>query len=189
MVNVSSLSAAMEVNRPTVMQYLTAMQTMFLVELLPAWQNKIIKRASSTPKLMLCDSGLMAYLADLGDVDLALNVEDKATTDLVGNLLETWVYQQLMPITDIGRKWKLYHFRNTTGKEIDFILENRNGELICLEVKASEGVKAEHFKNLRWFKEQFGKNRRIWSVVLYTGRDVVRYGEREFALPMAYLWL
>lgn len=132
MVNVSSLSAAMEVNRPTVMQYLTAMQTMFLVELLPAWQNKIIKRASSTPKLMLCDSGLMAYLADLGDVDLALNVEDKATTDLVGNLLETWVYQQLVPITDIGRKWKLYHFRNTTGKEIDFILENRNGELICL---------------------------------------------------------
>lgn len=189
MVNVSSLSAAMEVNRPTVMQYLTAMQTMFLVELLPAWQNKIIKRASSTPKLMLCDSGLMAYLADLGDVDLALNVEDKATTDLVGNLLETWVYQQLVPITDIGRKWKLYHFRNTTGKEIDFILENRNGELICLEVKASEGVKAEHFKNLRWFKEQFGKNRRIWSVVLYTGHDVVRYGEREFALPMAYLWL
>ena len=138
---------------------------------------------------MLCDSGLMAYLADLGDVDLALNVEDKATTDLVGNLLETWVYQQLVPITDIGRKWKLYHFRNTTGKEIDFILENRNGELICLEVKASEGVKAEHFKNLRWFKEQFGKNRRIWSVVLYTGHDVVRYGGREFALPMAYLWL
>lgn len=74
---------------------------------------------------MLCDSGLMAYLADLGDVDLALNVEDKATTDLVGNLLETWVYQQLVPITDIGRKWKLYYFRNTTGKEIDFILENR----------------------------------------------------------------
>ena len=52
---------------------------------------------------MLCDSGLMAYLADLGDVDLALNVEDKATTDLVENLLETWVYQQLVPITDIGR--------------------------------------------------------------------------------------
>lgn len=189
MVNVSSLSAAMEVNRPTVLQYLFALQTMFLAEMLPAWQNKIIKRATTTPKLMLCDSGLMAYLTNLGSVDLALGVEDKARTDLVGNLIETWVFQQLVPITDLGRKWKLFHFRNTSGKEIDFILESRDGELICLEVKASEGVKAEHFKNLRWFKEQFGKDRRIWSIVLYTGQDVLRYGENEYALPMAYLWL
>lgn len=189
MVNVSSLSAAMEVNRPTVLQYLFALQTMFLAEMLPAWQNKIIKCATTTPKLMLCDSGLMAYLTNLGSVDLALGVEDKARTDLVGNLIETWVFQQLVPITDLGRKWKLFHFRNTSGKEIDFILESRDGELICLEVKASEGVKAEHFKNLRWFKEQFGKDRRIWSIVLYTGQDVLRYGENEYALPMAYLWL
>lgn len=189
MVNVSSLSAAMEVNRPTVLQYLFALQTMFLAEMLPAWQNKIIKRATTTPKLMLCDSGLMAYLTNLGSVDLVLGVEDKARTDLVGNLIETWVFQQLVPITDLGRKWKLCHFRNTSGKEIDFILESRDGELICLEVKASEGVKAEHFKNLRWFKEQFGKDRRIWSIVLYTGQDVLRYGENEYALPMAYLWL
>lgn len=189
MVNVSSLSAAMEVNRPTVLQYLFALQTMFLAEMLPAWQNKIIKRATTTPKLMLCDSGLMAYLTNFGSVDLVLGVEDKARTDLVGNLIKTWVFQQLVPITDLGRKWKLCHFRNTSGKEIDFILESRVGELICLEVKASEGVKAEHFKNLRWFKEQFGKERRIWSIVLYTGQDVLRYGENEYALPMAYLWL
>lgn len=189
MVNGSSLSAAIEVNRPTVLQYLYALQTMFLVEMLPAWQNKIIKRAATTPKLMLCDSGLMAHLTDLGSVDLALGVEDKARTDLVGNLIETWVFQQLVPITDLGRKWKLFHFRNTLGKEIDFILESRDGELICLEVKASEGVKVEHFKNLRWFREQFGKERRIWSIVLYTGHDVLRYGENEYALPMAYLWL
>lgn len=189
MVNVSSLSAAMEVNRPTVLQYLFALRTMFLAEMLPAWQNKIIKRATTTPKLMLCDSGLMAYLTNFGSVDLVLGVEDKARTDLVGNLIKTWVFQQLVPITDLGRKWKLCHFRNTSGKEIDFILESRVGELICLEVKASEGVKAEHFKNLRWFKEQFGKDRRIWSIVLYTGQDVLRYGENEYALPMAYLWL
>lgn len=189
MVNVSSLSAAMEVNRPTVLQYLFALQTMFLAEKLPAWQNKIIKRVATTPKLMLCDSGLMAYLTNLGSVDLALGVEDKARTDLVGNLIKTWVFQQLVPITDLGRKWKLCHFRNTSGKEIDFILESRDGELICLEVKTSERVKAEHFKNLRWFKEQVGKERRIWSIVLYTGQDVLRYGENEYALPMAYLWL
>lgn len=125
---------------------------MFLAEKLPAWQNKIIKRVATTPKLMLCDSGLMAYLTNFGSVDLVLGVEDKARTDLVGNLIKTWVFQQLVPITDLGRKWKLCHFRNTSGKEIDFILESRVGELICLEVKASEGVKAEHFKNLRWFK-------------------------------------
>lgn len=144
MVNVSSLSAAMEVNRPTVLQYLFALQTMFLAEKLPAWQNKIIKRVATTPKLMLCDSGLMAYLTNLGSVDLALGVEDKARTDLVGNLIKTWVFQQLVPIADLGRKWKLCHFRNTSGKELDFILESRDGELICLELNNSP-LKREGF--------------------------------------------
>ena len=89
---------------------------MFLAEKLPAWQNKIIKRVATTPKLMLCDSGLMAYLTNFGSVDLVLGVEDKARTDLVGNLIKTWVFQQLVPITDLGRKWKLCHFRNTSGR-------------------------------------------------------------------------
>lgn len=103
-------------------------------------------------------------------------------------MIETWVYQQLVPFTDLSRDWKLYHFRNREGKEIDFILERKNGDLLCFEVKASEGIKSEHFKNLRWFREKFGQGRRIKTVVLYCGWTAQQYSEDEYALPMAYLW-
>lgn len=60
--------------------------------------------------------------------------------------------------------------------------------MICFEVKASEGIKSDYFKNLRWFREQFGKGRHMKTIVLYTGYQVCRYSDDEFALPMACLW-
>ena len=187
-VNVSETAAALEVSRITLNEYLAALETMFLIEKVPVWQPRTADRVTSTPKLMLCDTGLMGHLTGIGTEDALKIVDDKAKSDLLGNLVETWVYQQLVPLTDLGRDWRLYHFRNHAGKEIDFILEHRNGDMICFEVKANEGVKSEHFKNLRWFREQFGKGRKIKTVVLYCGWIIHQYSEDEYALPMAWLW-
>lgn len=188
MINITEAAAALEVNRATLNEYLSALQTMFLVEKIPAWQPRAADRVTTTPKLMMCDTGLMSHLTGIGTANALQIVDDKAKSDLVGNLIETWVYQQLVPLTDLGRDWRLYHFRNRVGKEIDFILEHRNGDMICLEVKASEGMKSDHFKNLRWFREQFGKDRRMKTVVLYCGWTIHQYSEDEYALPMAWLW-
>lgn len=185
--NVSEAAGLFAVSRQTLSEYLAALQTMFLVDMIPAWQPRVADRVTSTEKMLLCDTGLMSYLTGIGHSDV-LKAGDKAKTDLVGNLIETWVYQQLVPLTDLGREWRLYHFRNRMGKEIDFILEHRNGDLICFEVKASEGIKSEHFKNLRWFREQFGKERTMKTVVLYCGWTTCQYSEDEYALPMAWLW-
>lgn len=186
--NLSDIASRLSVSRPTLMSYLAALETMFLIETLPAWQPRTADKVVSKGKLMMCDTGLMSYLAGIGSKAALAVLNDKAKTDLVGNLIETWVYQQLAPLTDVGREWHLYHFRNSEGREIDFILENTEGDLICFEVKASEGVKPEYFKHLRWFRERFGTGRRIKTVVLYCGLEVRQYSEEEYALPMAYLW-
>lgn len=187
-INLSQAASVMEVTRKTMYEYLAALQTMFLIERLPLWQPRVAEQIGADSKLMLCDTGLMSHLVGVEEADALTLPDDKAKTDLVGNLIETWVYQQLAPLTDLGREWSLFHFRNRQGKEIDFILENRKGDMICFEVKASEGVKSDHFKNLRWFREQFGKGRRMKTIVLYTGFQVCRYSDDEFALPMACLW-
>ena len=188
MVNVAEAASVLETSRPTVNEYMAALQTMYLIDKIPAWQPRMEDRTLSSPKLVVCDSGLMSYLTGIENADALKLMDSKATTDLVGKLIETWVYQQLAPLTDIGRDWNLYHYRNQRGKEIDFILEHRNGDMICFEVKASEGVKTDHFKNLRWFREQYGKDRRMKTVVLYCGWTIHQYSEDEYALPMAWLW-
>ncbi len=187
-INLSQAASVMEVTRKTMYEYLAALQTMFLIERLPLWQPRVAEQIGADSKLMLCDTGLMSHLVGVEEADALTLPDDKAKTDLVGNLIKTWVYQQLAPLTDLEREWSLFHFRNRQGKEIDFILENRKGDMICFEVKASEGVKSDHFKNLRWFREQFGKGRRMKTIVLYTGFQVCRYSDDEFALPMACLW-
>lgn len=187
-INMTEVATLLGVSRPTLMQYMAALETMYLVNQVPAWMPRGTDKVLSKPKLLLCDTGLMSYLAGVGSKEPLAVLEDKDKTDLVGNLVETWVYQQLAPLTDIGRDWKIYHYRDSRGREIDFLLENMEGDLICFEVKASEGVKSEHFKHLRWFREQYGKGRRIKTVLLYCGMEVLQYAENEWALPMAYLW-
>jgi hypothetical protein len=186
--NLSQAASALELNRLTLTNYMDALQTMFLIDRIPAWQPRVADRVGKASKLVLCDTGLMSFLSGINASSLLSAPQDKAKTDLIGNLIETWVYQQLAPITDLGREWRLFHFRNAAGKEIDYVLENRCGDLICIEVKASESAKSDHFKDLRWFRKQFGPERKITSVVLYCGRKVFLLSENEVALPMAYLW-
>lgn len=180
--NVSAMSAAMQVNRPTVMQYLNALETFFLVDIIPVWRGPIwkkpaLKHAARTSKLMLCDSGLAAWF---------LGGDDRERLETV---IQTWIYQQLVTMADIGKRWKLSYWRDAWGRQIDFVLENREGDLICLVVRPEESVLDADFADLRHFREQVGKDFRVWSIVLYAGREVKCYGEGEIALPMAYLWL
>ncbi len=186
-INIMDLSSRLEVSRPTLYDYLAALETMYLIERVPFWSEK--KVANFLPKMMFCDSGFMGYLGDFSEASAALSLESKEATDKIGNLIETWVYEQLAPLTDLGREWHLFYYRNRDGKEVDFILENREKDLIAIEVKASEGFKSEHLKNLRWFKEHYGSNRRIKSVLLYCGWETLLLAKDEYVLPMAYLWL
>ena len=128
---------------------------------MPAWMSRESDKVLSKSKLLMCDTGLMSFLAGIGSKE---------------------------PLADVRREWKIYHYRNARGREIDFLLENMAGDLICFEVKTSEGTKSDHFKNLRWFREQYGEKRRIKTVVLYCGIEDCQYSENEWALPMAYLW-
>ena len=189
--NISRASASLALSRATLNKYLSALQAMFLVEEVPAWRPEAAGRTASTPRLMLCDSGLMSHLTGLGAGDAGdarRLADDGARSDLVESLIKTWVCQQLIPLTDLGKDWSLRHFRSRIGKKIDFILEHRNGDMLCLDVKTSEGIKPDYFKDLRWFREQFGQNRRMKTVVLYCGWITQQYSEDEYALPMAWLW-
>lgn len=186
--NISSCARDLELNRITLATYMDLLEMMFLVDRIPAWKPRRGERIATLPKTLIGDTGLMCHLIGINQTKALTNPYDKAQTDLIGNIVETWVYQQLVTLTDINREWSIYHFRNRLGLEVDFLLENRAGDLIAIEVKASETIKSEHFKNLRAFKEAFGKTHPIQSVVLYCGKDVRRFSDDEVALPMAALW-
>ncbi len=179
--NVSELASPFGLSRPTVRDYLTLLERVFLVDLLPPWHTRHINRLVKTPKLHLNDTGLAAALLR---VDAAGLHADRA---LLGQLLETFVFQELRrQASGSAETFAFYHFRNRDDHEVDIVIE-RGSLLAGIEVKASGTVRSEDFRGLRKLQEIAGE-RFVCGVLLYDGEVSVRFGQGLFALPVQTLW-
>lgn len=182
LLNYSDLSRAAAMPRSTLKRYLALLETTFLVETLPAWSANLGKRLVKSPKIMLTDTGLLAYL-------LGLDAERLASERvLLGPLLENFVMMELRKQSAWSRTQpRMFHFRTQTGQEVDIVLEDAAGRVVGIEVKASATVGAGDFKGLRTLAESLGDRFRR-GVVLYTGTASIPFGERLHALPISALW-
>lgn len=182
LVNIAEIAAPFQLSRPTVRDYVTLLERVFLLEPLPAWHANRMKRLVKTPKLHIADTGLAATL--LG-IDAPGLTRDRGT---LGQLLETFVFLELRrqasweeePIT-------LSHFRDKDGAEVDIVLERGSSDLAGVEVKASATVTAADFRGLRRLRDAAGE-RFVAGVVLYDGESTVGFGEGLFAVPIRALW-
>jgi predicted AAA+ superfamily ATPase len=71
--------------------------------------------------------------------------------------------------------------------EVDAVLENRRGDVVGIEVKASSTVRPDDFRGLRHLARQAGDDF-IAGVVLYTGTQTLPFGPRLRAIPVSALW-
>lgn len=179
--NVSELASPFGLSRPTVRDYLTLLERVFLVDLLPPWHVRQINRLIKTPKLHLGDTGVACALLHLDAKTLHAN------RALLGQLLETFVFQELRrQASGQAEPVKFYHFRNRDDHEVDIVLEQGTA-LVGVEVKASGTVRAEDFRGLRKLQEIAG-DRFTCGVVLYDGELSLPFGPGLFALAIQTLW-
>ncbi len=180
--NVSELAAPFQLSRPTIRDYVTLLERIFLIEQLPPWHSNRLSRLVKTPKLHLGDTGLAASL--LG-VDTAALARDRA---LLGQLLETFVFQELRRQASWHEETiRFYHFRDKDGCEVDIVLEMTGTAIAGVEVKAAATVAEADFRGLRKLKDAGGA-RFAAGVVLYDGESAVRFGDGLFAVPIKALW-
>ncbi len=179
--NVSELASPFGLSRPTVRDYLTLLERVFLVDILPPWHVRHFNRLVKTPKLHLGDTGLACTLLRLDAQALHAN------RSLLGQLLETFVFQELRRQSS-GRPEPIgfYHFRNRDDHEVDIVLEQGTA-LAGVEVKASGTVRSDDFRGLRKLQEIAG-DKFACGVVLYDGEVSLPFGPRLFALPIRTLW-
>jgi predicted AAA+ superfamily ATPase len=182
LVNYAELSRSASMPQSTLKRYVSLLEVTFLIKILPAWSSNLGKRLVRSPKLLMCDTGLISSLQ-------GLNAERLASDPvLVGPLLENFVAIELQKqATWSATQPRLFHFRTQTGQEVDVVLEDASGQVVGVEVKASATVGARDFKGLRALAEASG-NRFRRGVVLYTGKTAVPFGESLHALPVSSLW-
>ena len=64
LLNLSDLAAPFELSRPTIRDYVTLLEQLFLLEELPSWHSNRSRRAIKRPKLHIGDTGLACALLD-----------------------------------------------------------------------------------------------------------------------------
>jgi hypothetical protein len=82
---------------------------------------------------------------------------------------------------------RLYHYRDRDKYEVDAILERASGEVVAVEVKAAETVRAEDFRGIQHLARRIG-DRLLAGIVLYAGGQALPFGDRLRAFPMSTLW-
>jgi predicted AAA+ superfamily ATPase len=176
MINMAKLASELTITEPTVRRYIQILETIYLVQLIPAWSSGATKRVTRAPKLMFVDSGLASYL------------QTPRTSEQSGGLMENFVMGELArQLTWSETAAALYHYHDRDGHEVDAILEDNSGRVIGIEVKSAQSVRAEDLLGLRYLKQKLG-SRMHAGYILYCGADSLSFGDGLGCLPISALW-
>lgn len=80
-----------------------------------------------------------------------------------------------------------FHFRDRDQREVDLVLEHRDGSVKAVEVKSAATVRERHFRGLVHLREKRGARFNA-GALLYTGASSVPFGDRLAAGPLVGLW-
>ena len=180
--NFAEISRASGIAQTTLKRYLALLEQSFLLRRLPAWTRNRSKRLVRSAKLFFTDTGLLAHLAGWSAGRLDRHPEE------VGPLLENFAISELQKqLSWSGSGISAYHFRTSTGREVDLVLEDAAGRVVGVEVKSRGSLHDSDFHGLRALAEAAGEDFHR-GVVLYTGTERLAFGARLHCLPMSALW-
>lgn len=182
LVNANDIGSRLGIDRKTALRYLDLLEQTFAVRTLPSWSNNAVKRLVKAPKMHFVDTGLAAHLANF--------TAEKLTPEKgpFGPLLESFVLGEL----DKQNRWSegrydFSHFRDKDGSEVDIVVENHEGRIAGVEVKAAATVGRKDFAGLAKLAAAAG-DRFAGGVVLYDGEQSLPFGEGKRAVPISALW-
>lgn len=182
LLNVAELSAPFQLSRPTIGDYVTLLERVFLLDRLPPWHSNRLSRLIKTPKLHIGDTGLACALLGIDAAALA------ADRTLLGQLLETFVFQELSrQAIAQDQRLDFFHFRDRDDFEVDIVIERGARQIAGIEVKAAATVTGSDFRGLRKLRDAAGA-RFAGGVVLYDGAAEAGFGDGLHAVPLRRLW-
>lgn len=182
LLNFADLSRTMALPQTTLKRYFALLEGTFLVQLLRPWARNLGKRVIQTPKVYLNDSGLLAHT-------LGATVERlKTEGSLAGAVLENFVLMELRKqCAWTTNRPELFYWRTASGQEVDVVLENREGKVVGIEIKAAATLGTNDVRGLQALADAVGKS---WTrgVVLYAGTEVIPFSANLHGVPLARLW-
>jgi uncharacterized protein len=170
----SGLSRDAKLSVATTSRYLALLEASFVLYRLSPYLNNRASRLIKSPKIYMSDSGLACHLAAIKDLTY--------DNPLLGAIFETYVANNLLSIIDSAWIDASLYFWNIQGRhEVDFIIEEGD-KCLAVEVKASARWQEKDLEGLRSFLTATPNC--IAAILAYNGREMVKLGDRLWAIPL-----
>jgi predicted AAA+ superfamily ATPase len=178
-----TLYEAAGINRRTALAYEQLLESLLVVQAIPAWASNRLKRLVLSPKRYLVDPALAAGTLGL---DARAVLRDG---DLLGRILDTFVVAQLRgELSASLTRTRLFHLRQEQGRhEIDVLAELGGDRVVAVEVKATAAPRKDDARHLVWLRDRL-EDRFAAGVVFHTGPRAYLLDDRIGALPICALW-
>lgn len=184
--NIAKAAAAIGMDKSTAENYTKLLETVFLVQQLPAWGTTLGSRIGAAPKIHMVDSALAARLLRLTAPKLGV-ASAQALTEL-GHLLETFVIGEVCKQLDwLDSPVQRGHWRTHDGEEIDLILEREDGKVVGVEVKAASRAATRDLRPLLKLRRKLG-SQFLAGLVLYPGAHAYTHDGDLHIVPISRLW-
>ena len=178
----ASIHHAAGVAKATGETYHDLLERLGLIEELPGWSTRGLKRLTRRPTRHLVDPALAA--ADHHHTAAVLR--ERRTR--LGELLESVAVCQIAATADaLGLGWRFSHLRSAGGDhEIDLIADLPDGSIIAFETKLAETVVASDARLGAALRDRLGEDFRA-GLVVHPGTAGFRLDDRIAAAPLGVL--
>lgn len=161
--NIQKLAEDADINLKTAKNWLSILETSYIIYKLQPYHNNYNKRIIKNPKLYFYDTGLLCHLLGL------LKPEELDLHYLRGNIFENFIISDLIKANYNYSSFNNFYFwKDSNNNEIDLIIESAN-EIKAIEIKSSQTAKKDFLKNLKYFKDLPIKNKKVETFLLYGG--------------------
>lgn len=179
LINQTEIARDTGISQPTVYRYLNLLEVTSIIKRIFPYFPARAKRIIKTPKVFFIDPALAVYLTGYSEEKVLQKAREK------GAFFENLVFLHLKVNCAISLpKAELYFYRDTTGLEVDFVVE-KGTKIVAFEAKLTDSPSLRDVKNLLKFLEKFPKILR--GVVIHTGEEVKWLHSKILALPWWYL--
>ena len=185
LLNYNSLAKKLQISNKTVLSYIDLLESMYIIKTIPSYHINSSLRVIKSQKVHFIDTGLACHLLNVNKESLFVN-KDRS----YGGLIENFVYSELLKECTYSKQAvDIYHFRDLRKKEVDLVLENRNGKIIGIEIKAKASINKKDLKGMIELANNT-KNNFHKGIVFYGGTEIKPIsveGHLFYCLPLGLL--
>lgn len=175
------IAGKLRMDHKTVRSYVELLRQMHLLHELPGWRPGLGSRESTTPKVYITDVGLLCHL--LGANASRLLADDQVK----GKTCETFVVNEVLKHASWADvETRAYHYQRR-DEDVDLVLENRAGEIVCVEVKASATLTERDWRWLAKLRDSRASSFKA-GVIVASVAQTTPLGDRLWAVPHSALW-